>query len=129
MTDPAGFAERTIEAIRASRPEQLAEGRAVLAAEPVTVIDSPIPGGRVVANLGMTRAWVAELTPAEWDSVASLLYAMLAREPVKSSPRYQAERILIHTFAQELDSYARSAGLPSSEGIPVTDGNPDAPPA
>jgi hypothetical protein len=111
----------TVLAARAAqRPDDLKRGRAILRDTPTDVVAAPVPGGHVVANLGATRSWLAELTPAEWFSVASTLYALIGREPIKSSARYAPERVLLGTLALELDSYARAAGEGDEGEVPAS---------
>ena len=74
--------------------------------------DGQLVAGQWVAELYQTRGMLGNLGPAEWEHVAAFLTALLERAPVKESPAYEAERILLGALAWELREYARSAGEP-----------------
>lgn len=68
--------------------------------------------GDTVVSIGFTNVAVKDLTPHEWESVASYLLALLAREPVRSSPGYACHRIVLGSLASELRGFAAAAGEP-----------------
>lgn len=74
--------------------------------------DGQVIAGQWVADLFQTRAMIGNLGPAEWEHVAAFLVALTERAPVKDSPAYAAERMLLGALAWELRAYASSAGEP-----------------
>jgi hypothetical protein len=73
--------------------------------------DRLVVGQQVVASNAINWA-LRDLAPREWEDIASYLFALVAREPLKSSPTYAGHRILFGYLANELRSFAASAGIP-----------------
>lgn len=68
--------------------------------------------GEVVVTIGFTNAAVKDLAPREHEELAAYLFALLEREPVKSSSPYAAHRIVLGSLATELRGFAAAAGEP-----------------
>lgn len=71
-----------------------------------------VVAGQVVVTIGFTNAAVKDLAPREHEELASYLFALLDREPVKGSPAYAAHRIVLGSLATELRGFAVAAGVP-----------------
>lgn len=71
-----------------------------------------VVAGGVVVTIGFTNAAVKDLAPREHEELAAYLFALLAREPVKTSPAYAAHRIVLGSLATELRGFAAAAGEP-----------------
>lgn len=69
-------------------------------------------GDLVAGLLEVTRCTVVEYDALACERVASYLYALLDREPLKSRPAWEAERVLLGTFAWDLREIAVAAGEP-----------------
>lgn len=78
----------------------------------MTDVQPDVQHGQVMASLGFTRASVGDLGPAELERVAAFLFGILNREPTKSSPGLQAERMVLGALAYELRTLAAEAGEP-----------------
>jgi hypothetical protein len=65
--------------------------------------------GETIADLGGVRGSLSMTTPDEWLAVAELVSELLDREPLKSSPRWSGQRIILGIFAAELKGYVGSA--------------------
>lgn len=68
--------------------------------------------GDLVVSIGFTNAAVKDLAPHEWESVAAYLFALIGREPARSSPAYVGHRIVLGALASELRGFAAAAGEP-----------------
>ncbi len=73
--------------------------------------------GGVVVSIGFTNAAVKDLAPREHEELAAYLFALLDREPVKTSPAYAAHRIVLGSLATELRGFATAAGV--TVGLPA----------
>lgn len=73
--------------------------------------DRLVAGNQVIAQTAVDWA-LRDLAPREWEEIAAYLFALIAREPLKTSPAYAGHRILFGTLATELRSFAASAGEP-----------------
>lgn len=71
--------------------------------------------GQTVTDLGLTRSMISTTIPREWERVASVLLALLERQPFRDGPRYAGERIILGALATELRAYAAAAGEPAGE--------------
>lgn len=69
--------------------------------------------GDVVMTLGQAALLLPLLIPREWEEIAAYLFALLEREPMKSSPAYAPHRMILGQVASELRTYARIAGEPT----------------
>lgn len=69
--------------------------------------------GDQVVNISFTNGVVKTLSPAEMESVAAHLFALIDREPTKSAPGYAPHRMVLGVLAKELRSFASSAGEPT----------------
>lgn len=74
--------------------------------------DRAIAGGQVVMDFVQAGVMVALLSPREWEEVASYLYALLEREPLRTGKAYVAHRTVLGAIAGELRGYAKAAGEP-----------------
>jgi hypothetical protein len=74
--------------------------------------DRPVAGGQVVMDFVQVGVLVALLSPREWEEVASYLYGLLERAPLKDGRTFVAHRTVLGALAGELRGYARSAGEP-----------------
>jgi hypothetical protein len=63
-------------------------------------------------KLPWTEAAVGMVSPHQWVRVAQFIQAWLDREPLRSSPGYEAHRQILGTLQNELRSAARQAGEP-----------------
>lgn len=62
--------------------------------------------------LVMTRWAVVDLDPSSWDRLASVLRALLEREPMKSGTGWANERTILGSLVNDLELMAREAGHP-----------------
>lgn len=92
----------TPEAVAAAQIEFDEQDRVVLATGPE----------RTLLNFQITGALASSLAPREWEEVAAYLFALLEREPVKSSPAFVAHRVVLGSIAGDLRTYARVTGEP-----------------
>lgn len=88
-------------------PERVAAEAAVIDAQGRVMV-----GGELL-DFGATGVLAALLAPREWEEIAAYVLAVVEREPVRSSPAYQAHRIVLGSFANDLRNYARMAGEPT----------------
>lgn len=68
--------------------------------------------GGVVVSIAFTNAAVKDLAPREHEELAAYLFALIEREPVKTSPAFAGHRIVLGTLASELRGFAAAAGEP-----------------
>lgn len=68
--------------------------------------------GAVVVSIGFTNSAVKDLSPREHEELAGWLFALIAREPLKSSPAFTGHRIVLGALATELRGFAQAAGAP-----------------
>src|SRR4051794_28508353 len=68
--------------------------------------------GDVVVSIGFTNAAVKDLAPREWEELAAYLFALIDREPVKSSPAEAYKRLVLGSLAMECRGFAAAAGEP-----------------
>jgi hypothetical protein len=68
--------------------------------------------GDVVVTIGFTNAAVKDLAPREWEELAAYLFALLERQPMKSSAAFAGHRIVLGNLATELRGFAAAAGEP-----------------
>lgn len=68
--------------------------------------------GDVVVSIGFTNAAVKDLAPREHEELAAWLFALIAREPFRSSPAHTGHRIVLGALATELRGFAAAAGEP-----------------
>lgn len=74
--------------------------------------EAKLVAGDVVVTLGFTNATVKTGSPREWEESAAWLFALLSREPLKSSPSEGFKRALLGSLATELRGFAHAAGEP-----------------
>lgn len=74
--------------------------------------EAKVVAGGVVVTIGFTNATVKTGTPREWEEAAAWLFALLAREPLRSSPTEAFKRALLGSLAMELRGFAQAAGEP-----------------
>lgn len=84
----------------------------VIAARDVLDGLDKVEAGAVVVSVGFTNAAVKDLAPREWEELAGYLFALLDREPLKTSGGYAAHRIVLGSLATELRGFAAAAGVP-----------------
>lgn len=68
--------------------------------------------GDVVVSIGFTNAAVKDLAPREHEELAGYLFALIDREPLKTSRAYVAHRHVLGSLATELRGFAAAAGEP-----------------
>ncbi len=68
--------------------------------------------GGLVVTLAFTNAAVKDLAPREWEEVSAYVYALLEREPMKSSAAFVGHRIVLGSLASELRGFAAAVGEP-----------------
>lgn len=83
-------------------------------ADELDVLDgqAKLVAGDLVVTLAFTNAAVKDLAPREWEELSGYLYALLEREPVKSSAAFAGHRIVLGSLASELRGFAAAAGEP-----------------
>lgn len=71
-------------------------------------------------DLELTRSILADLDPDSWDHVAATIAGVLAREPLRSGPGWERERVVLGALLTDLREAAREAGAPVREDPRVT---------
>jgi len=64
--------------------------------------------------LPVTRSLAVGMQPSSWIHVASFFRGLLEREPMRSSPGWEHERVVLGALATDLEYAARSHGEPEA---------------